>query len=152
MPPSGPNPYLRTKIMTANPQELRLMLYEGAVRFCRQSLAAMEKNDHDASFDALMRAQKIVLELSTSLKHEVAPDLCTKLTALYNYIYKQLVEATLQRDPNLVKEALTLLEYETQTWRMLMDKLTQEPGDGSTDHAQVTAPQQTAISSLSQNA
>ncbi|NJL30430.1 MAG: flagellar protein FliS [Phycisphaerales bacterium] len=99
-----------------------------------------------------MRAQKIVLELSTSLKHEVAPDLCTKLTALYNYIYKQLVEATLQRDPNLVKEALTLLEYETQTWRMLMDKLTQEPGDGSTDHAQVTAPQQTAISSLSQNA
>ncbi|NJL30429.1 MAG: flagellar protein FliS [Phycisphaerales bacterium] len=43
MPPSGPNPYLRTKIMTASPQELRLMLYEGAVRFCRQSLAAMEK-------------------------------------------------------------------------------------------------------------
>lgn len=151
MPPTGPNPYLRTKIMTASPQELRLMLYEGSVRFCRAGLAALEKNDHEAAFDALMRAQKIVLELSTSLKHEVAPDLCNKLAALYNYIYKQLVEATLHRDPQLVQEALGLLEYETQTWKMLMAKLADQPGVGG-DHAQVTAPQQTAISSLSQSA
>ena len=29
MTPKPPNPYLRTKIMTASPEELRLMLYEG---------------------------------------------------------------------------------------------------------------------------
>ncbi len=128
------------------------MLYEGAVRFGRQALSAMDKNDHETAFDALMRAQKIVLELSTSLKHEVAPELCAKLTGLYNYIYKQLVEATLSRDPARVREAVELLEYETETWKMLMAKLNEQPGQGSGDHAQVTAPQQTAISSLSQSA
>ncbi|MEO1059304.1 MAG: flagellar export chaperone FliS, partial [Actinomycetota bacterium] len=38
MPPQGPNPYLKTKVMTASPEELRLMLYDGALKFCRQGI------------------------------------------------------------------------------------------------------------------
>ncbi|MEX0777795.1 MAG: flagellar export chaperone FliS [Phycisphaeraceae bacterium] len=142
MTPQGPNPYLRTKILTASPEELRLMLYEGAIRFCRQALPALQSKNFEASYNALMRAQKIVLELSTSLNPDVAPDLCERLGALYTYIYRKLVDANLERKPELVSEALRLLEYEKETWQMLMKKLVQ----GDTN---LSGAQQTAMSSLS---
>ena len=146
------NPYLKTKILTATAEELRLMLYDGAVRFCRQGQEALEREDREASFESLMRAQKIVLELSTSLNHQVAPELCEKLSALYTYIYKLLVDANVDRDSAKVAQAIELLNYERETWQMLMKKLAAEAGaqDGrSSDDTNVAGAQQTAISSLS---
>ena len=67
------NPYLRTKIMTASSEELRLMLYEGAIKFTHQGIAAIEASEFENSYNSLMRAQKIVLELSTSLNFDIAP-------------------------------------------------------------------------------
>ena len=116
------NSYLKTKILTASPQELRLMLYEGAIKFCHQARKAIEDNDIEESFNHLMRAQKIVLELSTSLNHDVAPDLCEKLNALYTFIYRLLVDANVEKKVEPIDEALKLLEYEKQTWQMVMSK------------------------------
>lgn len=148
----APNPYLRTKILTATPEELRLMLYEGALRFCRQAREALEKRDFENSYEGIMRAQKIVLELSTSLNHSIAPELCEKLSALYTYIYRRLVDANLERTIEPLDEAIRLLDFERETWGLLMKKLTEE--GGSPRRAPGSAPnidqtQQTAISSLS---
>lgn len=149
---SAPNPYLKTKVMTASPQELRLMLYDGAIKFCHQAVTALNEQNYENSYSALMRAQKIVLELSTSLNHEAAPGLCDRLSALYTYIYRLLVDANIGRQREPVGEAIELLEYERQTWQMLIDKLATEGADGTTppqSQADVTGAQQTAISSLS---
>ena len=59
-PSKAPNPYLKTKILTASPEELRLMLYEGVIRFCHQAKKAMQDKDIEAKHNSLMRAQKIV--------------------------------------------------------------------------------------------
>ncbi len=123
------NPYLRTKIMTASSEELRLMLYEGAIKFTRQAMGCIEASDFEGSYNALMRAQKIVLELSTSLNFDIAPELCDKLSALYTYIYRLLVDANMQRDPKPASEALELLEYEKETWIMLMQTVGKAPSD-----------------------
>jgi len=114
------NPYLRTKILTASPQELRLMLYEGALRFCHQAKESLQRKDFEASYNSLTRAQRIVLELSTSLNHQVAPELCSRLSALYTYIYRRLVDANVQREHGPVDEAIELLRYEKETWELLM--------------------------------
>lgn len=145
------NSYLRTKILTANPQELRLMLYDGAIRFCHQARKGLEERDYEVSYNGLMRAQKIVLELSTSLNHQVSPELCDKLSSLYTYIYKLLVEANMSHQPRQVDEAVKLLEYERATWQMLMDRL---GGDDASHpaHDPATGARQTAISSLSTSA
>ncbi|MBL4700063.1 MAG: flagellar export chaperone FliS [Phycisphaeraceae bacterium] len=119
------NPYLKTKIMTSSPQELRLMLYEGAIKFTHQSVNAIEASDFEVSYNGLMRAQKIVLELSTSMNFNIAPELCDKLSALYTYIYRLLVEANMQRVVKPAREALELLEYERETWIMLMQNVDQ---------------------------
>ena len=143
------NPYLKTKIMTASPEELRLMLYDGALKFCRQARAALEKKDFEQSYNNLMRAQKIVLELSTSLNHDADPQLCQRLSALYTYVYRLLVDSNMKREVGIVDEAIKLIEYERETWQMLMKKLA---GEGQPNDTSITTAQQTAISSLSQSA
>ena len=150
MSQAGPNPYLRTKILTAGPEELRLMLYEGAIRFCRLARAALEAREWEKSYNNLMRAQKIVLELSTSLNYQVAPELCARLGALYTYIYRRLVDANVEHAIAAVDEAIKLLEYERETWQLLMAKTAgqPQPPPGPTGGS-VAGAQQTAISSLS---
>lgn len=123
------NPYLRTKILTASPQELRMLLYDGALRFCRQGRAAIEAGKFDESYHNITRAQKVVTELSTSLRHSEDPALCEKLSALYTYIYRRLIDANMNRDAAALDEAMGLIEYERETWQMLMQKLADEGGD-----------------------
>jgi len=122
--------YLRTKVLTANPEQLRLMLYEGAVKFCRQARDALSRKDYEGMYNGLVRAQKIVLELSTSLDHKVDPVLCERLASLYNYVYMRLVDANMERDLAAIDEAIHLIDYERQTWVMLLDQLTEERESG----------------------
>jgi flagellar secretion chaperone FliS len=152
MNPSAPNPYLKTKIMTASPEELRLMLYEGAIKFCRQARECINQQQVEPGYNNLMRAQKIVLELSTSLNHKHAPELCDKLSALYTFIYRRLVDANVNRDAAAVTEVIDLLEYEKETWQLLMQRVGQSPDRSATSDRAQTGAQQTAISSFSASA
>lgn len=147
------NPYVRTQIMTARPEQLRLLLYEGAIKFCRQAKDTLDKQDFEASYNSITRAEKIVLELSTSLNEQAAPDLCAKLNALYTYIYRLLVDANVNHKAETIDEAIGLLEYEKQTWQLLMKRLTEDgKSTSSLDAADIAGAQQTAISSLSKQA
>lgn len=117
------NPYLKTRVMTASPQELRLMLYEGAIKFCRQAHHALTQQNYEDMYNALVRAQKIILELDNSLNHQHDPELCERLSAIYNFLYRRLVEVNIERDPAIFTEVIELLEYEHETWNMLMKQL-----------------------------
>lgn len=123
MNPQAAANYLRTKVMTATPEQLQLMLYDGAIRFAEQGKAALAEKSYEASYNALSRAQKIITELQCGLKHDVAPELCGKLSALYNFVFRKLMEANIQHDLHAVDEALSILRYQRETWVMLLDQL-----------------------------
>src|SRR6187551_1595029 len=95
MNPQGAQNYLRTKVFTATPEQLQLMLYDGAIRFGEQARVALEQKNFEHSYTMLSRVQKIITELQASLKHDIAPDLCKQMSALYNYIYRKLIEANI---------------------------------------------------------
>jgi flagellar protein FliS len=118
--------YLKTKVMTASPEMLTLMLWDGALRFAEQGKDAILKKDIEGSYKALMRAQRIITELSTGLKHSVAPELCANLAALYNFIYMRLVDANIKKEAKLVDDALEIMRHQRETWVMLMDKISKE--------------------------
>ncbi len=126
MSPLEPNAYLRTKVMTASPAELRLMLFDGAIKFARQGRTGLAENDFEAAYTGVTSCQEIVLELINSLRPEHDPDLCEKLTALYVFMYNRLLEASSQRKAALVDEVIKLLEYERETWVMLMSRLDEQ--------------------------
>lgn len=129
------NAYLRTKVFTASPAELRLMLIEGAIKFARQGRDGLAEGDHEKTYQGLSRSKSIILELMNSLRPEIDHDLCENLTALYTYMYKRLIEANLEKDPAIVDEVISLLEYDRETWVMLMDKLAKEGGEAPTSPA-----------------
>lgn len=120
------NQYLRDAVMTASPEQLQLMLYDGAIRFANQGREAIDQGDHEQAYEKLTRAQRIVLEMEQGLNHSVAPELCRRMSALYMFVYRKLIDGCVQRDIMAIDEALKILNYERETWIMLMDKLAAE--------------------------
>jgi len=124
MADSNNNAYLRDAVMTASPEQLQLMLYDGAIRYARQARDAIEAKDFETSFEKLTKAQNIIFEMNQGLNHEVNPSLCQQVAAIYDFLYRKLIDANLHRDVSAIDDALRVLAIERQTWQMLVDKVT----------------------------
>ena len=109
--------------MTATPEQLQLMLYDGAIRFGEQARLALEQKNYEQSYNLIVRVQKILTEMSVTLKHDVFPDLCKRLSALYNFAYRKLIDANIEHTIEPLDEALEVLRYQRETWVMLLDQL-----------------------------
>lgn len=120
------NAYLRTKVLTASPEELRLMLLDGALKFLRQGRDAMVRKDHEGTFNGISRCRDIILELLNGVKPEPDRELYNRVTGLYTFMYTTLVEANLEKDVTKCDKVIELLEYERETWVLLMAKLVEE--------------------------
>src|SRR5665213_798397 len=112
MNPQAAQNYLRTRVLTATPEQLQMMLYDGAIRFAEATKTAILNKDWEGTYKNSSRAQKIITELSSSLKHDVDPALCANLASLYNYIYRNLLDASLHHTVASVDEALKMLRYQ----------------------------------------
>lgn len=119
------NPYLRDAVMTATPEQLQLMLYDGCIRDAAQARDAIEKKDYETSYERLTRAQHIILEMQNGLNHDVNHELCERVASIYGFLYNKLLEANIHRDVQAIDDALRVLRIERETWRMLVDKVAQ---------------------------
>ena len=120
--------YVKTQILTARPEQLTLMLLDGAVRFVERAKECLHQEQFDGSYQALSRAEEIVIELLNSLRPESAPELCRQQASLYLFIYQKLVEANMYRDIERAEQALRVLTAVRETWIMLLEKLQAEGG------------------------
>ena len=116
--------YNDNKIMTASPAELTLMLYEGAIKFCNIAIMAIEKNDLQKANHNIIKAESIISELRSTLDEDypVSKD----LDLLYEYIYRRLIEANLDKDKAIIEEVLDFIRELRNTWKEAMKK-TQTP-------------------------
>ena len=106
------------------------MLYDGAIRFATRGRDALERRDYEGAYNGLERSQRIVLELHHGLRREINPPLVDQMAALYNFVYRKLIEATMERSVQSVDEALRVLQHQRETWVLLIDKLrAAAPGD-----------------------
>lgn len=117
------NPYAaynNSKIQTATPAELTLLLYEGAIKFTNIAIVAMEKNDVQKAHDNIMKTEKIIEEFQATLDHKypVAKD----FEAVYSYLLKRLFDANIQKDPEILEEVLRHLRTMRDTWKEVMAK------------------------------
>jgi flagellar secretion chaperone FliS len=118
--------YLKTRVLTASPEQLQLMLYDGAIRFCEQARQAIQNKEIEKKFHLLTRAENIVLELCKSMREELAPETCSKMRALYLFCYEKLVMANMNKELEPLDDALKVLRHMRETWVMLMEKLRAE--------------------------
>ena len=141
--------YLRTKVLTATPEQLQLMLYDGAIRFGEQAKAALLNKNYEESYRLIVRVQRIMTELSCALKHEVSPDICGKLSSLYNYVYRKLIEANVDHTVESIEEALGILHYQRETWVMLLEQLGKQKAGIAANKLDMPAPNERMEASIS---
>ena len=120
------NEYLKTKVLTASPEELQMMLYDGAIRFCEQARQALLDQDIEKSFHLLTRAESIIMEMCTAMREEIAPETCAQMRGLYIFCYEKLVTANMKKDIDALDEALKVIRHMRETWTMLIKKLKEE--------------------------
>jgi flagellar protein FliS len=141
----NPNPQaaandLKMRVMTATPEQLQMMLYDGAIRFCEQARVALQAGDYEKSYNMISRVQKIITEMSSTLKHDVYPELCGKLAALYNFAYRKLIEANIDHKMESLDEALGVLRFQRETWAMLLDQLGKNKAASAATKINMPAP------------
>jgi len=115
---SGYAAYANSKIMTASPAELTLMLYEGSIKFCNRAIMAIDKGEIENAHQNIMRVERIVEEFQASLDHSypVAED----FDNVYKYLMQSLVEANMKKDKEILEEVLEHLRGMCDTWKEVM--------------------------------
>ena len=88
--------YNNSKILTASPAELTLMLYDGAIKFCNIAIMAIEKKDIVKAHDNIVKVQKIIEEFRSTLDHKypVSED----FDRVYVYLLQRLLDANVKKD------------------------------------------------------
>jgi flagellar protein FliS len=117
------NPYAvynNSKIITATPAELTLMLYDGAIKFTNMAIAAIGKKDIEKAHNNIVKTKNIIMEFQATLNHkyEVAED----FDAVYAYLLRRLHEANMKKDPEILEEVLRHLRTMRDTWKEVMAK------------------------------
>ena len=115
------NPYgntLDNVVFTATKEELTLLLYEGAIKFCNQAIIAIEKKEIEKAHRLIVRVQDIIQEFQITLnrKYEIAEE----LDEIYKYLNSRLMAANLGKDIEILNEVLELLRGFRDTWKEAM--------------------------------
>ena len=110
--------YAQNKIMTAGKAELTLMLYEGAIKFGNQAIKAENENDVQQAHNQIMKMQRIIEELQSTLDHKypVAKD----FDNVYEYVHRRLIEANITKDKEILEECLEHMRTMRDAWKEIM--------------------------------
>lgn len=109
------NRYYQTQIMTATPEELTLMLYNGCIRFLKQTEASMNNKNFSEKSTFVSKALDILDELQVTLdmKYEIS----SQLSSLYEYFKERLTYASIHMNTDVLREVITMMEELRDTWQ-----------------------------------
>ncbi|KTE92001.1 flagellar protein FliS [Desulfitobacterium hafniense] len=117
------NAYKNQQIMTASPEQLTLLLYNGALRFLNESILALENGEKEKSHNANLRVQAIISEFMATL--DMNYEISNNWAALYEYVEHSLIEGNIKKDVQHLHNAKAILEEMRNTWQEAM-KLAQQ--------------------------
>ena len=118
--------YKRQQIMTATPEALTLMLYNGCLKFMTEGMEHSDNKAWEAANNSIQKAENIISEFRITLNMEY--DIAKQLMPLYNYTYDRLVEGNIKGDTKLIQEAFDIIKELRDAWAQAMKKARQEKG------------------------
>jgi flagellar protein FliS len=117
------------------------MLYDRLLLDLNCAKDALDSDDHAVADYRLSHAVDIITALAGSLRLDVW-DGAEGLLGLYIYVSNAIIHTRVNRDVNLVVEAIALMEPLREAWHQAADSLASTPSwelDTSSDHAEVVA-------------
>ena len=117
--------YNNSKILTATPAELVLMLYEGAIKFGNIAISAIEVNDVQKAHTNIVKVEKIIdhLRVTLDMQYPVAKE----FDKVYEYLAGRLIEANAKKDKEIMAEVCMHLRSMRDTWKEVM-RINREKG------------------------
>lgn len=117
--------YNNSKVLTASPAELTLMLYDGSIKFCNIAIDAIEHKDVAKAHTNIVKVENIIdyLRKTLDMKYPVAQD----FERMYVYLEKRLVEANMKKDKEILEEVGGHLHAIRDTWKEVM-RINREKG------------------------
>lgn len=110
------NQYQQNQVNTASPEQILLMLYDGAIRFTRRAITGLEENKPELKNSGISKTMAIISEFSISLDHEIGGQIAEDLDALYHFMMRELTSANLKNDVKKLRNVERLLMDLRQTW------------------------------------
>lgn len=107
--------YMEQKILTARPEDLTLMLYDGLIKFLKQANIFMEEKNIEKANNSIIRAQDIINELNITLNMDY--EISGNLRSLYTYMNDRLVDANINKDKDSIDVVLGFAEELRDTWK-----------------------------------
>ncbi len=102
--------------MSASPEQILLMLYDGAIRFTRQGIKGIEENDLLQFHYGIQKSLAIITEFSNSLDHSIGGKIAEDLDALYDFMIRELTKANIRKDVEKLRVVEKLLVDLRATW------------------------------------
>lgn len=107
--------YTESSVMTAPPERLVLMLYDGAIRFLRQASAALAQGDRTTARERMRRAEAIIDELNLTLDMSQG-EIAARLRAIYLFCKRHLIESFLNAEGDGIDTVIGLLAELRESW------------------------------------
>ena len=114
-PYASPQAYRESSVLTASPEQLVVMLYDGDGRFLRQAEAALAEGAYEHAHDRLNRGEAIIDELLATLDMSVG-EIAERLQALYLFFKEHLMGARLNQDAAKIDEVARLMRELRSAW------------------------------------
>ncbi|MDP5275890.1 flagellar export chaperone FliS [Chengkuizengella axinellae] len=108
------NKYLQTSIQTASPAKLLIMLYDGAIKFSKLAIVAIEDKNVEAANTNIVKVQNIINEFMVTLDQKA--DIAEDLMKLYEYMMHRTTEANVKKDVQAMEEVIGFLQELKETW------------------------------------
>ena len=110
--------YTNSKILTASPAELTLMLYDGAIKFCNIAILAVEQKNIEKAHTNIIKTERIIdyFRQTLDMSYPVAED----FERVYSYLSRRLTEANVKKDKEILEEVNQHLHSMRDTWNEVM--------------------------------
>jgi flagellar protein FliS len=113
--------YRETRVKTASPGQLVVMLYDEALKQCDMAVELLsggkpKPESIERINAALGKVQDIVTELMASLDFDAGGEIAQSLFALYVWFGRELLEANIRKDPGKVSTVRTMLQELRGAW------------------------------------
>lgn len=110
------NQYQNNQILTASPEQVLIMLYDGAIRFVRQARQAIEEKNVPARTKAISKAVAIITEFSNTLDYEVGGEIAVDLGRLYDFMVRELAAVNARGDSEKIEPVENILCELREAW------------------------------------
>ncbi len=103
------NQYQNNQVTTASPEQILIMLYDGAIRFVNQAAQGIQERNFESRNLYIKKATSIISEFRATLNHEIGGEIAANLDALYDFMIREMARASIKNDAEILQPVLNML-------------------------------------------